>query len=64
MMDDCLTLEDGTLFRPNENTTVQCEHHGVIVKWGDLTPIQQLAFAEGIDTIDECILLPSLSERA
>ena len=53
-----VTLETGETLEPADNAPVYCELHGVTVAWGDLTPIQQLAVAEGIDIEGGiCILL-------
>jgi hypothetical protein len=48
------------LYTPKDTDEVKCETHGVVTTWGDLDPIQQLAFAEGIDTVEtsRCLLLP------
>lgn len=47
-------------YEPKDSDEVRCEIHGVVTTWGALTPIQQLAVKEGIDTIESlpCMLLP------
>lgn len=53
-----ITLESGKKYEPKDDDPVHCPEHGVTVRWGDLTAIQQLAVAEGIDVDGRCILLP------
>lgn len=47
-------------YRPKDDDVVECHEHGVKTTWGALTPIQQLALEEGLDTVAEapCIFLP------
>jgi hypothetical protein len=52
-----LTLENGDLYYPDEDSVIHCPDHDVSVRWGDLDGIQRLAVAEGIDIDGEvCIL--------
>lgn len=45
---------------PKDTDEVRCEVHGVVTTWGALSPIQQLAVEEGLDTVPEltCLLAP------
>ena len=52
-----LKMEDGTRYTPKDDDPVVCDDHKITVRWGDLTPIQQLAVSEGLDIAgDQCIL--------
>jgi hypothetical protein len=56
-----IKMENGKRHAPKDSDEVKCEVHGVVTTWGALDGIQQLAVAEGIDTVadSECLLLPS-----
>ena len=54
-----VTLESGQKIEPKHDAEVKCDLHGVTVRWGDLSAIQQLAVAEGLDVEGPCILLPN-----
>ena len=54
-----VTLETGQKIAPKDDAEVKCDLHDVTVRWGDLSAIQQLAVAEGLDVDGPCILLPS-----
>ena len=54
-----VTLENGRKIEPKDDAEVKCDLHGVTVRWGDLSAIQQLAVAEGLDVDGPCILLPN-----
>ena len=45
---------------PKDSDEVVCHSHGIVTTWGALSPIQQLALEEGIDTTDDlpCMLAP------
>ena len=47
-------------YTPKDSDEVRCDTHGVVTTWGALDPSQQLAVAEGIDTIESspCLLKP------
>lgn len=53
-----LKLENGKSYTPKDSDPIRCELHDVTVKWGDLTPIQQLAVEANLDIDGPCILLP------
>ena len=59
-MTRALRLENGGTLIPEPHHEVRCHVHGTITTWGALSPIQQLAVEECIDTIAEspCLLLP------
>lgn len=62
-MNDIIRLENGGSIVPTDETVIECHDHGVKAKWGDLSPIQQLAVIEGIDVDHECILLPKKDKQ-
>jgi len=47
-------------YHPKDTDQVRCEIHGLVTTWGALSPIQQLAVEEGLDTQDDmtCLLAP------
>jgi hypothetical protein len=57
MNEDVLCFEDGTTMVPTDETVIECHHHGVTAKWGNLSAIQRLAVSEGWDTDQQCILV-------
>ncbi len=57
-MDGMLRCEDGKKMSPKASDPVHCADHNVTVRWGDLSPIQQIAVAAGLDVDGQCILLP------
>ena len=59
-----IRLQNGKDYEPKDDDPVHCDLHNVTVRWGDLTPIQQLAVEEGIDIDTECILLPEKKSHA
>ena len=41
----------------DDNTEVVCHEHKITKRWGDLSPIAQLAILAGLDVIgDRCIM--------
>lgn len=52
-----IKMEDGTRYAPKDGDEVKCEVHTFVTTWGALTPIQQLALSEGLDTTEdmECL---------
>lgn len=40
----------------NEDTEIVCHDHNIKRRWGDLSPIAQLAVLAGIDCNDKCIM--------
>ena len=56
---DLVTLEGGKKYRPKDSDKVECLEHGVTTTYGDLTPIQRIAFHAGLDGTDTCLLTQS-----
>ncbi len=53
---DLITLEGGKKYRPKDSDKVECLDHGVVTTYGDLNPIQRIAFHAGLDATDTCLL--------
>ncbi len=58
VMDGMLRFDGGKKLSPKATDPVHCADHNVTVQWGDLSLIQQIAVAAGLDVDGECILLP------
>jgi len=57
MDDEQKLIEANAKLVKNDDSPVRCEEHNVTKRWGDLSPIQQLAILAGLDTAgDKCIM--------
>lgn len=58
-------LENGKRHRMKPNDEITCHTHGIVTTWGALDPIQQLAFLEGLDVVEDapCLLRPSAAGK-
>lgn len=54
-----LKLENGKYFSPKKNSLVECLIHRTKIKFGDMSPISQLALEEGLDVAADstCLLV-------
>ena len=58
MDEEELIAANAELLVDGDDTKVECREHGVTARWGDLSPIAQLAVLAGLDVIgEECMLL-------
>jgi hypothetical protein len=48
-----LKMADGSRYSPKDSDEIRCEAHNFVTTWGALSPIQQLAVQEGIDTTND-----------
>lgn len=48
-------------YEPKDSDKVECEEHGIVTTWGELSPIQRFAVEEGIDTVPDRSSLPSVA---
>lgn len=53
---DLITLEGGKRYRPKNSDKVECLDHGTVTTYGELDPIQRIAFHAGLDATDTCLL--------
>jgi len=57
MSDEQELIEANAKLIKDDNTEVSCLEHGVKKRWGDLSPIAQLAVLAGLDSAgDKCLM--------
>ena len=56
--DEQQIIEANAALMKGDDTPVTCHEHGVTKRWGDLSPIAQLAVLAGLDVAgNKCILI-------
>lgn len=58
MENEMKTIEEknAALLTKGDDSIVVCEEHGVRKRWGDMSPVAQLAVLSGLDTDDKCLM--------
>lgn len=54
--DEQRLIEANAKLVKDDDTEVVCHTHGVTKRWGDLSPIAQLAVLAGLDGTDRCLM--------